>query len=138
MLISKIRFLCSLSFLLRGRLNNCPPPWMQPSEQIFAWFLDAANKTSLEIFLHLLVLNQKYLWFEKISVSLWCSMVGRHLFNFLSFRFYLIIYIFVLFLFFVYHHFVFYKENLIKTKYFLLEKNTMTDECHFWGLQTMS
>ena len=44
----------------------------------FAWFFDAADKKSLETFWHTQVINLKYLRFDKISVSSWCSMVAHN------------------------------------------------------------
>ena len=77
----------SLSFFL-------PPHWTQSSKRLgsFAWFLDAVNRTSLETFWHTQVLNIKYLWLVKISVSLWCSLL-IHECGF--FAFYLFVHLFI-------------------------------------------
>ena len=81
------------------------------------------------------VLNYKYLWFDKFSVSLWCSMVAHKcrwffFFFFFTFCFYLFNSMFRLYstnfliLILLYTIISFFnKENLIKTKCFLLEKH---------------
>ena len=65
-----------------------------------------------------------------------CS-VCQILFNYLFYFLLSFIYLFPVFkliylILYHYSNFLFYKKSLIKTKYFLFEKNVMARECYFW------